>query len=151
MPHPRRSATSWHTDGDSHVDFEFARVIGSRMREPMSVRRAPATGSAATQPVTAEAGAAARTEVASRSSSLSWPAEAIAKAAATPTAALPARLSAAPELLSAAADEVDSAAAHMEELVRRYEGEMGLAPACRTDAPSTTSDARQWNAAALRA
>ena len=56
-----------------------------------------------------------------------------------------------PELLSAAADEVDSAAAHMEERVRRYEGEMGLAPACRTDAPSTTSDARQWNAAALRA
>ena len=53
--------------------------------------------------------------------------------------------------LSAAADEVDSAAAHMEELVRRYEGEMGLTPACRTDAPSTTSDARQWNAAALRA
>jgi hypothetical protein len=106
------------------------------MREPMSLRRAPAT-----QPT-----AAARTEVAS----LKWPAEAIAEVAATPAATLPARLSAAPELLSAAADEVDSAAAHMEELVRRYENEMGLAPACRTDATSTTSDARQWNTA-LRA
>lgn len=111
------------------------------MREPMSVRRAPGTQLAA-----AEAAAAARTEVAS----LRWPAEAIAEVAATPTAALPARLSAAPELLSAAADEVDTAAAHMEELVRRYESEMGLAPASRTDAASATPDARQWDAA-LRA
>ena len=97
----------------------------------MSVRRAPATQSAA-----AEAAVAA----------LRWPAEAIAEVAASPTAALPTRLSAAPELLSAAADEVDSAAAHMEELVRRYESEMGLAPACRTDATSTASDARQLDA-----
>ena len=89
---------------------------------------------------------AARTEVAS----LRWPAAAIAEVATTPTAALPARLSAAPELLSAAADEVDTAAAHMEELVRRYESEMGLAPTSRTDAASTTPDARQWDAA-LRA
>ena len=67
-----------------------------------------------------------------------------------PSGHAPRATSAAPELLSAAADEVDSAAAHMEELVRRYESEMGLAPACRTDATSTTSDARQWNTA-LRA
>jgi len=116
-----QSATSWHTNGDSHAEFEFARVLGSRMREPMSVRRVPATPMAA--------------------------AEGTGRAEA---AELPARLSAAPELLSAAADEVDSATAHMEELLRRYESEMGLAPAHRTEATSTVSHARQWDAA-LRA
>ena len=49
MLRPRSEATSWQTSGDTHA--EFARAIGSRIREPMDHRTTSASAAGANAPL----------------------------------------------------------------------------------------------------